>query len=103
MSVINETRRLVSPLGEVRRADAPAGTAQRSGGGPEGVVLGFLSNTKANTSRLQAELARVVSEQSGAAISRVEFYEKQSSALGASPQLLAEIARDCTLVINGTG
>ena len=87
---------LHDPVGRRRPQPAQAPTARSPA-----TALGFLSNRKPNTSALQRSLS--------AALGRhrldleVRFYEKPSSAVAATDELLDRIGADCGLVVNGTG
>lgn len=69
--------------------------------GIAGLRIAVLDNTKPNAVEIMETAARRLVSEHGAATYRV--YRKLSAAQGASPQLLAEIARDHDLVITGSG
>ena len=90
--------RLLSPIGvslDVRSLGVQ-GTS-----GISRLVLAMLSNHKPNASRLQELLAEKILE--ARPDIEVRFYEKPNSSVGAPESLLAQIAADCGLAINGTG
>jgi hypothetical protein len=87
---------LHNPVGVRRQQPAPAPAA-----GSGAAALGFLSNRKPNTSALQRALAAALGGHRPDL--EVHFYEKPSSAVAATGELLDRIGADCGLVVNGTG
>jgi hypothetical protein len=66
-----------------------------------GKTVGFLDNSKANFDRLIGKLGPLLREQYG--VAEVLYRRKPSSAAGAAPEMLAEMARQCDMVITGSG
>ena len=89
---------LLSPVGV--KPEVESGGVQ-SATGASLLRLAMLSNHKPNASRLQELLVERISE--ARPDIEVRFYEKQNSSVGAPEPLLAQIAADCGLAINGTG
>jgi hypothetical protein len=87
---------LHDPVGKRRLQPAPAPAA-----GSEATALGFLSNRKPNTTALQRALSAALGGHRPDL--EVRFYEKPSSAVAATDELLDRIGADCGLVVNGTG
>ncbi len=91
------TIRVLSPVGESRvgavRAPALPGLTGRT--------VGFLDNRKPNFARLVETLGATLKDRYG--VAGVVHRQKAHSAIGASPALLAEMARTCDLVITGSG
>lgn len=63
--------------------------------------LVFLSNTKPNTRELQDRVAAGL--RASGVSATMEFYEKETMAVGAGDALLDEIADAADLVVNGVG
>jgi hypothetical protein len=87
---------LHDPVG-VRRTRPASAPAARS----LATALGFLSNRKPNTLALQRALSAALGGHRPDL--DVLFYEKPSSAVAATDELLDRIGADCGLVVNGTG
>jgi hypothetical protein len=67
----------------------------------EGKTLGFLHNFKPNADLVLERLEEVLRERF--AVHAVVRRRKLNAASGAPPEVLAELAEQCDLVINGVG
>lgn len=94
---MSKTVRLLSPVGEskVTALKAPALPDLR------GRTVGFIDNRKTNFDRLVEGLSGILRERYG--VGRIVHRQKAHAAVGAPPELLAEMARTCDLVITGSG
>jgi hypothetical protein len=88
---------VLSPIGGMRGAttDVPALPADL-----KGLTIGFLDNTKHNFDRLVDGMGTVLVDKFGAA--RVVRMRKANAATGASPEIIAAIAKECDLVFTGS-
>ncbi|MFQ5520366.1 MAG: hypothetical protein ACE5FK_03110 [Candidatus Methylomirabilia bacterium] len=93
----SNTIRVLSPVGEPRRVGltTPAVPSQL-----RGRTVGFLDNTKANFDRLVEQMAALLSERLG--VGRVVHRKKANAASPASPEILAELAKECDVVFSGS-
>ena len=91
------TIRVLSPVGEsrVKTTAAPALP------GLEGRTIGFIDNRKTNFDHLVRLLGQSLKERHG--VAEVVYRRKAHAAVGATPEVLAEMARTCDLVITGSG
>jgi len=91
------TIRVLSPVGEasVKTLATPPLPSL------EGKTVGFIDNRKTNFDHLVGLLATALKEQYG--VAQVVHRQKAHAAVGATPGLLAEMARTCDLVITGSG
>jgi hypothetical protein len=91
------TIRVLSPVGEskVSTLHAPALPSL------EGKTVGFIDNRKTNFDALIEGLSVTLRERFG--VARVIHRQKAHAAVGATPEILAEMARTCDLVITGSG
>lgn len=62
--------------------------------------FGFLSNRKPNAAEVEREVARLAGE--AGLIDEVRFYEKASPGVGATEELIGQIASECDLVMVGS-
>jgi hypothetical protein len=94
---MRKTLRLLSPVGESRvtALQAPALPPLR------GKTVGFIDNRKTNFDRLIEGLSAILRDRHG--VGRIVHRQKAHAAVGAPPELLAEMARTCDLVITGSG
>jgi hypothetical protein len=90
---------LHSPVG-VPRQQAAAPGAPVAEAASVGAALGFLSNRKPNASALQRALAQTLAGKRPGL--EVRFYEKPASSLPAADELLARIAAECRMAVNGS-
>jgi hypothetical protein len=89
--------RVLSPLGGVR---ADALTVPVLPGDLTGRRVGFLDNTKANFDRLVATMGDLLRERHG--VVEVVHVRKANAATPAPPELIAELAKTCDLVLAGS-
>ncbi|MBI3626264.1 MAG: hypothetical protein HY215_08980 [Candidatus Rokubacteria bacterium] len=89
--------RVLSPVGEVRRRvlTAPALPPDL-----RGKTIGFLDNTKPNFDKLVAEMAGLLRERFG--VKAVVHRRKANASTPAAPEILAELAKACDLVLAGS-
>ena len=85
---------------------APAGVisgehAFRPLDGIKGKVIGFIDNSKPNFSLLVDDLAELLTSRYGAA--GVVKHRKLTASVSASDEVIADIKRQCDLVITGSG
>jgi hypothetical protein len=67
----------------------------------DGVIVGVLDNAKPNARALMIRMGELLVERAGAR--EVRVYGKPSASRPAEPDLLDEIARQCGLVLTGSG
>lgn len=91
------TVRVLSPVGEARIKAIPAPPLPSL----EGKTIGFIDNRKTNFDHLVRMLGQALKEQHG--VAEVIHRQKAHAAVPATPELLAEMARTCDLVITGSG
>jgi hypothetical protein len=83
-------------------ADRTAGAQPgRRLAGLDGAVVGFIDNAKPNFDHLVDDLAAVLTQRYG--VRRVVTRRKRSASVPAPPEVIDELARDCDLVITGSG
>jgi len=94
---MTRTIRVLSPVGET------AATALHVPPLPglEGATVGFIDNRKTNFDHLVGLLGTTLKMKFG--VARVIHRQKAHAAVGATPEILAEMARTCDLVITGSG
>ena len=92
-----ERIQILSPVGEHRGTTLAAPALP----GLEGKTVGFIDNRKTNFDHLVGMLGRALKEQFG--VAEVIHRQKAHAAVGATPDLLADMARACDLVITGSG
>jgi hypothetical protein len=66
-----------------------------------GATVGFIDNAKPNFSLLAEDLGRFLVERHG--VARVIVHRKPSASIGAADEAIDALARDCDLVICGSG
>lgn len=69
--------------------------------GLKGKVVGFIDNAKPNFNHLVDDLAELLTSRYG--VSRVLKRQKRSASVPASDEVIAEFAKECDLVITGSG
>jgi hypothetical protein len=74
---------------------------RRSVGDLKGKVVGFIDNTKPNFNLLAHDLGELLQSRYG--VKAVFQKRKRSVATSAPDEMLDELARDCDLVITGSG
>lgn len=67
----------------------------------KGKVVGFIDNSKPNFEHLVADLKALLMNRYGAA--RVVTHRKRSASMSAGAAVLDELAKECDLVITGSG
>lgn len=84
-------------------APPPTGgpVARRALAGLSGKTVGFIDNTKPNFNHLVDDLAGLLVEKYG--VSAIVKRSKAAATIGAEEALIDELARDCHLVIAGSG
>ena len=85
---------------------APAGTAVDSAAfrplaSLEGKVVGFIDNSKPNFSFLADDLGEFLMAKYG--VKKIVRHRKPTASVSASPQVFADIKKECDLVITGSG
>jgi hypothetical protein len=78
----------------MRQAAAPLGSLK-------GKVVGFIDNSKPNFEHLAVDLNALLVGRYGAA--RVVTHRKRSASMSAGAVVLDELAKECDLVITGSG
>ncbi len=88
---------VLSPVGALRAAtaDVPALPADL-----RGLAVGFLDNTKHNFDHLIEGMGAILTERFG--VRRVVRRRKANAATGAAPDIVAELAKECDLVLAGS-
>lgn len=66
-----------------------------------GKVIGFIDNSKPNFNHLVDDLAALLTSRYG--VARVVVHRKRAASVPAAPQVLDDFARQCDLVIAGSG
>ncbi len=66
-----------------------------------GKVVGFIENTKPNIDKLAAIMGRQLREQHG--VARILNHQKRNASVPADEAVLSDFARQCDLVIAGSG
>ena len=89
--------RVLSPIGEVSQEAmrAPALPASLAG-----LTVGFLDNTKHNFDRLTDEMGALLRERHG--VKAVIRRRKANASTPAAPEIVAELAKTCDLVLAGS-
>jgi len=90
--------RVLSPVGEARRE---AFTVPRLPADLAGLTVGFVDNTKHNFDRLADEISVLLRERY--AVKAVVRRRKANASVAASPETLAELAKQCDVVLAGSG
>lgn len=84
---------------------APTGAATCNAPAPlerlQGKVVGIIDNSKPNFEHLAADLGELLTSRYG--VARVVTQRKRSASMGASTAVLDQLARECDLVITGSG
>jgi len=80
--------------------DAP-GSAKAALSGLAGKVVGFIDNAKPNFDLLAADLGELLKTKYG--IARVVTRRKPSASVPAKPEVIDELAKECDVVITGSG
>ena len=83
-----------------RREASPA-AARAALASLEGTVVGFIDNAKPNFNHLVDDLAELLQAKHG--VARVVKRRKRSASVPAPQEVLDELARECDLVITGSG
>ncbi len=90
--------RVMSPVGEVKQERMVLPPL------PEdwtGLVVGFIDNTKHNFDRLADGLGALLQERYG--VRAVIHRRKANASTPASPELIAELSKECDVVFAGSG
>ena len=89
--------RVMSPVGEIKqdRFTVPAMPPDW-----QGRVIGFIDNTKHNFDRLADDLGGLLRERHGARA--VVRRRKANASTPAPPELIAELAKECDIVLAGS-
>jgi hypothetical protein len=90
--------RVLSPVGEASPATVTVPPIPRDWSGRS---IGFLDNTKPNFDRLVVEMGALLRERHG--VREVVHRKKANAATPASPELIAELALSCDIVLAGSG
>ena len=91
------TIRVLSPVGE----NAVAALQVPPLPGLDGKTVGFIDNRKTNFDHLVRLLGTTLKMKFG--VGEVIHRQKAHAAVGATPEILAEMSRTCDLVITGSG
>lgn len=67
----------------------------------DGAVVGFIDNAKPNFHHLVDDLAELLTRQYG--VQRIITRRKPSASVPATPDVVAELAKACDVVITGSG
>ena len=86
----------VAPPGE-----AAAGQVFRPLASLAGKVVGFIDNSKPNFSFLADDLGELLTAKYG--VKKIVRHRKPTASVSASPQVFADIKKECDLVITGSG
>ncbi len=89
--------RVLSPVGELRRADIPVPPLP---GELRGLTVGFLDNTKHNFDRLAQGIGELLRERFG--VERVVHVRKANASTPAPRDVIERLAKECDLVFAGS-
>ena len=92
--------RVFNPVPAVATASISR-TVSTAGRGLRGTTVGFIDNTKPNFHFLVDDLAAWLKESCG--VSEVRRHRKSSASIPAEAETIAAFAKDCDLVITGSG
>lgn len=92
---------LFDPTAPARAAATEALALPRALGALAGKVVGFIDNSKPNFAHLAHDLAEVLTRRFG--VARVVQQHKRAASVPAAPEVLDAMARECDLVIAGSG
>jgi hypothetical protein len=88
---------LVDPIARSRRA-AETAPAQKAGSALQTVA--FFTNSKQHAAEVEAAMASALKTEHGI---EPRFYSKPNASVGATPELLRNIATDCDAAVVGSG
>jgi len=83
------------------RDTAPSTTMERVLHGLSGRVVGFIDNAKPNFNHLADDLGRILMDRHG--VQSVLMRRKRAASVPASGAVYDEMARECDLIITGSG
>jgi hypothetical protein len=91
---------------QVLNPEAPlkGGDSARDGralGSLEGATVGFIDNAKPNFAFLADDLEAMLKHRFG--VARVIRHQKPNASVGAREEVIADLARECDLVVTGSG
>ena len=92
---------LFDPTAPARTSKPAEGATRPTLASLEGKVVGFIDNSKPNFNILADDLGALLVEKYGA--SRVIKTAKPASSVPAKEDVIAQLARECDLVITGSG
>jgi hypothetical protein len=78
-----------------------ADTVTRTATGLAGRVVGFIDNSKPNFAELVADLSELLLARHG--VARVVVQRKRAASVPAATEVLDSLARECDLVVAGSG
>ena len=87
--------------GEAAAGAAGAAAARAARPSLAGCTVGFIDNAKPNFALLVDELAQRLVDRHGAG--RIVRHRKPNASIGADPQVLGSMGRECDVVIAGSG
>jgi hypothetical protein len=89
--------RVLSPVGVVKSQSVAVPPLPREWAGR---TVGFLDNTKSNFDRLTADLGELLRDKYG--VKAVVHRRKANASTPASPELIAELSKECDIVFAGS-
>ncbi len=89
--------KVLSPIGAVNTATVTAPALPMD---LAGRTVGFLDNTKTNFDRLARDIGALLTEHHG--VERVLYRKKANASTPASPEILAELGKECDVVFAGS-
>ncbi|HYC45283.1 MAG TPA: hypothetical protein VED01_07315 [Burkholderiales bacterium] len=92
---------LFDPTAPRREPEDTPGIAKAALSGLAGKVVGFIDNAKPNFDLLAADLGELLKTKYG--IARVVTRRKPSASVPAKPEVIDELAKECDVVITGSG
>jgi hypothetical protein len=92
---------LFDPTAPRREVEDAPGTARAALTGLAGKVVGFIDNAKPNFGLLVDDLTELLESKYG--VARVVTRRKPSASMPAKPEVIAELSRECDVVITGSG
>lgn len=98
---MTNTVTLYDPTAPRRAPEQTAGTGELALTSLAGKIVGFIDNAKPNFHVLADDLGELLMSKYG--VARVVKRRKPSASIGATSEVLAELADTCDVVITGSG
>jgi len=98
---MTQTVTLFDPTAPAREAQPASAASACTLENLAGKVVGFIDNSKPNFNELADDLAQLLVARHG--VARVLRHQKRAASVPAAPDVVDEFARQCDLVIAGSG